>query len=76
MVEEEGVNTTKILFKVEEAYHSNSKMKIIVYGQRDGTTYGVTKSLDVKPMSLHHKIPTTKLGEHNTLIITGPFKYF
>lgn len=48
----------------------------MVYGDRNGKTYGVTRILDSKIFSLHHKIETTELPESNTLFIQGQIKYF
>lgn len=76
VLEEESTHSCKVPFKVEEAYHENLKMRVIVYGMKDGDKYAITKVLDIKPMSLHHKIGKSSLGQHNGLTISGPFKYF
>ena len=51
-------------------------MRVLVYGIKDGEMFGVNKVLDLKPMSLHHKVGASALDHHNKLSISGGFKYF
>lgn len=48
----------------------------MVYGEKSGITYGVTKNIDLKMLSLHHRIANTDLPLSNTLSIEGNIKYF
>lgn len=37
----------------------------MVYGGKDNKLYGITKTIDIKPLCYHHKIATTPITQSN-----------
>ena len=81
-VKAEEKTSLSLRFKYQERAHSEGRLHCVVYNMSEGKMLGTSVWVELKNLSLHHKVASElltvgrKQDKMSTLVVTGEFRHF